>query len=69
MALTRRLLLSRINGTGSLLVPFAGSGSECVAAQSLDVDYVGVEINEEYVHFAKEWLSCAADAAKNAAAF
>ena len=58
MALTRRLILSRINGTGSLLVPFAGSGSECVTAQSLNVDYVGVEINEDYVHFAKEWLSC-----------
>ena len=56
MGLTRRLIQSCINGSGTLLVPFAGSGSECVVAQSLDVDYVGVELNEEYVQFARQWL-------------
>lgn len=60
MALTRKLICSGINGSGSLLIPFAGSGSECVVAQSLDVDYVGVEINEEYVDFAKQWILCTA---------
>ncbi len=38
MALTKRLIQSGINSTGSLLIPFAGSGSECVVAQSLNVD-------------------------------
>ena len=58
MELTRRLLLSCINGTGgNVLIPFAGSGSECVVAQSLDVNFVGVEINAEYVKFARKWLA------------
>ncbi len=57
MALTRRLLLSAINGSGgSVLVPFAGSGSECVVAQSLGIDCTGVEINEEYARFARKWI-------------
>jgi site-specific DNA-methyltransferase (adenine-specific) len=32
-----------------LVVPFAGSGSECVAAKKLGVNYIGFEINSEYV--------------------
>ena len=36
-------------GETTLLVPFAGSGSECVAAKALGVDYIGFEINAEYV--------------------
>ena len=58
MALTQRLIKSRINGTGgSVLIPFAGSGSECVVAQNLRLDFVGVELNKEYARFAKKWLS------------
>ncbi len=58
MELTKRLLLSRINGqSGRLLVPFAGSGSECVVAKLLDICYLGIEINPQYVDFAKKWLS------------
>ena len=33
---------------GYVFVPFAGSGSECVAAKKLDLPYIGVEINKEY---------------------
>ncbi len=55
--LTKRLIRSRINGNdGRTLIPFAGSGSECVAAQALGVAYLGIEINPEYVGFAKQWL-------------
>lgn len=55
--LTRRLIQSCIGGSGGrVLVPFAGSGSECVVAQSLGADFVGVELNEEYVKFANRWL-------------
>ena len=58
MELTRRLMLSCINGTGgSVLIPFAGSGSECVVAQRLGIDFVACEINEEYVRFAEKWLA------------
>ena len=31
-----------------MLIPFAGSGSECVVAQEMGVDYLGIEINPEY---------------------
>ena len=55
--LTKRLIRSRITGTmGRILVPFAGSGSECVVAQSLGVGYLGIELNAEYVDFARKWL-------------
>lgn len=57
MQLTRRLIRSRINGnSGRTLIPFAGSGSECVAAKEMGVDWLGVEINPFYVDFARKWL-------------
>ena len=34
---------------GYVLVPFAGSGSECVAAKYLQLPFVGIELNPEYV--------------------
>ena len=54
--LTRRLLLSRVRGEGRVLLPFSGSGSECVVAQSLGIKYVGIEMNDLYVDFATKWL-------------
>ena len=58
MALTTRLLQSRIRGSrGRVLIPFAGSGSECVVAQRLGVPYLGIEINPEYAGFARSWLT------------
>jgi len=40
----------------SLVVPFAGSGSECVAANRLNVQFIGFEINPEYVALCNERL-------------
>ena len=58
MALTRRLLQSCIDEAGgSVLIPFAGSGSECVVAQSLGIHFWASELNEEYVNFARQWLA------------
>ena len=57
MELTRRLIRSKINGRGGrLLVPFAGSGSECCVAEDLKIEYFGIEINPLYVDFAKKWI-------------
>jgi site-specific DNA-methyltransferase (adenine-specific) len=37
-----------------VVVPFAGSGSECVAAKMCNTTFVGFEINGEYVELCKE---------------
>ena len=53
-----------IDGRTLLLVPFVGSGSECVAAKKLGVEYVGFEINEEYIKIANERLDSLNDVQK-----
>lgn len=42
---------------GFVLIPFAGSGSECVAAKKLGLPFVGVEINQEYIKVITERLN------------
>ena len=57
MRLTQRLILSKIIGNnGNVLIPFAGSGSECIVAKQLGISYLGIELNPEYVDFANKWL-------------
>lgn len=57
MELTKRLIQSRVNGAaGKVLIPFAGSGSECVVARELGAEYLGIELNPEYADFANKWL-------------
>lgn len=57
MRLTERFIKSRINGkNGRVLIPFAGSGSECVVAHSLGIGYLGIDLNPIYVEFAKKWI-------------
>ena len=57
MELTKKLILSLINGNnGRVLIPFVGSGSECVVAKSLGIEYFGIELNHEYVEYARNWL-------------
>ena len=43
-------------GQTRLVIPFAGSGSECVAAQKMGVEFIGFEINPEYVELCNERL-------------
>lgn len=38
---------------GKVLIPFAGTGSECVVAKQLGMDYLGFEINPDYVKLAE----------------
>jgi len=51
LALCERLLKSAQQGPdgGLVIVPFAGSGSECVAAKTLGLPFIGIELNPEYV--------------------
>ena len=41
---------------GYVLVPFAGSGSECLAAKNNDLPFIGIELNEDYVKLINERL-------------
>lgn len=55
--ITRRLLKSCLpEQNGKVLIPFAGTGSECVIARELGADYLGIEINPEYVKLANGLL-------------
>ena len=53
--LCRKLILScrQTADKGYILIPFVGSGSECVAAKMLGLPFVGIELNEEYVKLAR----------------
>ena len=54
LELSKRLILSaKPNKNGLVLVPFIGSGAECKAAKMLGMDYIGFEINEDYIKIAE----------------
>ena len=54
--LTRMIKLSSRKGD-IILTPFAGSGSECVAAKITDRHYIGFEIESDYCRIAQDRLS------------
>ncbi len=56
LALCEKLLNSCRQDEGIVLVPFAGSGSECVAAKRLNLPFIGIEINSDYVALIKQRL-------------
>jgi site-specific DNA-methyltransferase (adenine-specific) len=57
LELTRRLLKSCLLAKNtSVLIPFAGTGSECVIARELGADYLGIEINPDYVKLAQGFI-------------
>ena len=51
LALCEKLINASRNKVGEtlLVVPFAGSGSECVAAKKIGIQFIAYEINPEYV--------------------
>jgi len=57
LELCDRLILSARQKDGFVLVPFVGSGSECISAKKLGLDFIGFEINPEYIKIAEERLS------------
>lgn len=56
LALCDKLIKSCKQNTGNVLVPFAGSGSECLAAKNNGLSFVGIELNEEYIQIIKDRL-------------
>jgi|TARA_R110001592_G_scaffold59960_1_gene182313 site-specific DNA-methyltransferase (adenine-specific) len=54
--LTKRLLLSCMPESGSVVIPFAGTGSECLVAKNLGHKFIGFDLNEDYVKMANSIL-------------
>ncbi|MCX6765770.1 MAG: transcriptional repressor LexA [Candidatus Moranbacteria bacterium] len=65
LELSKKLIKSASSSKeGVILVPFVGSGSECVAAKELGKNYLGFELNPDYVKLAEEWLKSTKTAPK-----
>lgn len=56
LLLCDKLIKSCKQKEGYVLVPFAGSGSECLAAKNNHLSYIGIEINPEYITLIHERL-------------
>lgn len=56
LSLSRRIVRHFSNAGDVVLVPFAGSGSECVAAKQLDRRFIGTELNSDYIAIARQRL-------------
>jgi site-specific DNA-methyltransferase (adenine-specific) len=50
---------------GYVLIPFAGSGSECVAAKKLGLPFVAIEINPDYVELIMKRLDAVSEAVED----
>lgn len=57
LSMCRKLLQAASVPNGVVVVPFAGSGSECVAAKELGLPYIAYEINVEYIGIIEERLA------------
>ena len=55
--LIKRLIALTTQPGDIVLVPFCGSGTECVAAKMLARDFVSFEINDEYIELANSRLT------------
>jgi site-specific DNA-methyltransferase (adenine-specific) len=57
LELCKKLLMaSKQNTEDIVVIPFAGSGSECVACKQLNLPFIAFEINKEYVEICKNRL-------------
>ncbi len=54
LRLCRRILLATSRPSDLILVPFCGSGSECVAAKMLDRNFISFEVDQKYVDIANK---------------
>jgi len=56
MDITDRIINASSNKNQLILVPFVGSGSECVSAKMNNRNYIGFELNPEYIEIANRRL-------------
>jgi len=58
LSLCDTLIKASINKSSStiVVVPFAGSGSECVSAKNNNINFIGFEINNDYIKIANQRL-------------
>lgn len=57
MSISSRIVEHFSNPGDNVLVPFVGSGSECVAATISNRNYTGFELNPEYIEIAQKRLA------------
>ena len=59
LELCRKLIKSSRNKEADtlMIIPFAGSGSECVASKELGVNFIAYEINPEYIELCRNRVS------------
>ena len=57
LKLCKRIIEASSNEGDTILIPFVGSGSECVSAKMLDRNYIGFELNKEYINIANKRLN------------
>lgn len=56
LELCRKLIASAKQTDGIVVVPFAGSGSECVIAKELNIPFIAFELNPTYIDICNERL-------------
>ena len=56
LRLCNKLIQSAKQKEGFVLVPFVGSGSECVSAKHMGLDYIGFDLNPDYIRLTKARL-------------
>ena len=54
--ISRKLLASAAAAGDCALIPFAGSGAECVVAQAMGINFLAAEVNPDYALLANAWL-------------
>ena len=59
LELCKKLIIASLvkENDNLLIVPFAGSGSECLAAKELSVNFIGFEINQDYVELCQNRIN------------
>ena len=56
MSVCDKLIMSAKQEGGDVLIPFAGVGSECVSAKKFGLNFIGFELNPNYIRIAEERL-------------